>query len=152
MAGSALLDDLDLLASEEKPGDTTREEMAKAGLSAFFSIINEWDLSSEEAGKLLGSPSRSRFYDLRQGKPSACRGLSDDELDRLAYIAGIYSGLNILYHPDSHGEWLRNESRLPAEALYRPWGAGSPLGYMLSGKLKALADVYEYVNSERGGM
>jgi len=39
-----------------------------------------------------------------------------------------------------------------AEAFYRPWGSDSPLGYMLTGKLKALADVYEYLNTERGGM
>ena len=128
-----------------------REGQAAAGLKAFFHIVDEWGVSVDEARRLLGNPSRSRFYDLRSGKPSAVRSLSDDELDRLAYLSGIYAMLNLLYAQDSHDAWLRNESRLPAEALYRPWGLGSPLAYMLSGKLKALADVYEYLDAERGG-
>lgn len=132
--------------------EVSREEMAEAGISGFFAIVREWDLSNEEAQVLLGNPSRTRFYELRRSNPSTFRRLSDDELDRLAYITGIYAALNILYTPDSHKEWLRNQSSMPAEALYRPWGTGSPLGYMLTGKLKALADVYEYVNAERVGM
>jgi len=128
------------------------EEMAKAGVVAFFSIAKEWGLDTDEARSLLGNPSRSRYYELKNAKAGACRGLSDDELDRLAYVTGIYAALNILYHPDSHQEWLRKQSQVPAEAFYRPWGSGSPLGYMLTGKLKALADVYEYLNTERGGM
>jgi hypothetical protein len=151
MTTSAALDEealLTIAALEE----VSREEMAEAGISGFFAIASEWGLSNEEAQILLGNPSRTRFYELRQSNPATFRSLSDDELDRLAYITGIYSALNILYTPDSHSEWLRNESRMPVEALYRPWGTGSPLGYMLTGKLKALADIYEYVNAERGGM
>ena len=151
MTGATILQDPDLLM----PGgleDVSREEMAEAGLSAFFGIAKEWGLSNDEARTLLGNPSRSRFYELRRGDPGASHRLSDDELDRLAYITGIYAALNILYTPDSHGEWLRNDSQMPVDAMYRPWGAGSPLGYMLTGKLKAIADVYEYVNAERGGV
>jgi len=129
-----------------------REEQAAAGLAAFFAMVAEWDLSVDEARTLLGNMSRSRYYEMRRGKAAAIRSLSDDELDRLAYLAGIYTALHILYTPASHHEWLRNKSALPAEAMYRPWGMDSPLSYMLSGKLKALADVYEYLNAERGGM
>lgn len=130
----------------------SREEQAEAGLEAFFAIANEWGLSNEEARVILGSPSRSRFYELRRAAPGAVRSVSEDTLDRLAYLTGIYAALNILYASDSHGDWLRNTSRVPAEAMYRPWGLGSPLTYMLTGKLKALADVYDYLNSERGGV
>lgn len=151
MVASTALQDEVLLMTEPLE-DVTREEMAQAGASAFFNIAKEWGLSNDEVRTLLGNPSRSRFYELRRGSQAACRSLSDDELDRLAYFTGIYAALNILYSLNSHSEWLRNESRMPAEALYRPWGTGSPLGYMLTGKLKALADVYEYVNAERGGM
>ena len=140
------------LLTTEGVEDVSREEIAEAGVAAFFAIAREWGLSNDEARILLGNPSRSRFYQLRRGNPGTCHSLSEDELDRLAYFTGIYAALNILYSPDSHCEWLRNASTMPAEALYRPWGTGSPLGYMLTGKLKALADVYEYVNAERGGM
>jgi len=134
------------------PGEGERHELARVGLKAFFGVVAEWGLTAEQARRLLGNPSRSRYYQLKAGVPGAIRSLSDDELDRLAYLTGIYGALNILYAPQSHQEWLRNESALPVEALYRPWGAGSPLGYMLSGKLKALADVYEYLDAERGGV
>ena len=151
MTATTILHDPALLTTEDLE-DVSREEMAEAGLLAFFAIIKEWELSNDEARTLLGNPSRSRFYELRRGDLGASRRLSDDELDRLGYITGIYTALNILYTPDSHGEWLRNDSQMPVDAMYRPWGNGSPLGYMLTGKLKAIADVYEYVNAERGGL
>lgn len=151
MAGNSALREESLFVTGDLE-DVSREEMAEAGVAAFFAIAKEWGLTNDEARILLGNPSRSRFYELRRGNPGTCHSLSEDELDRLAYFTGIYAALNILYSPDSHSEWLRNKSTMPAEALYRPWGTGSPLAYMLTGKLKALADVYEYVNAERGGM
>lgn len=143
--------DLDEPTRDSAAG-VSREEQAEAGLAAFFAIAREWGLGNEEARILLGNPSRSRFYELRRGTPGAIRSVSEDTLDRLAYLTGIYAALNILYSADSQTEWLRNDSRVPAEAMYRPWGLGSPLAYMLTGKLKALADVYDYLNSERGGV
>ncbi|RMG32627.1 MAG: DUF2384 domain-containing protein [Gammaproteobacteria bacterium] len=140
----------ELIEVEALP-DVDREAQARAGLKAFFAIADEWGLTAEQARQLLGGPSRSRFYDLKRGKASAVRSLSDDELDRLAYLSGIYADLNLLYAPESHQEWLRNRSQIPQDAFYRPWGLGNPLNYMLQGGLKALADVYEYLNTERGG-
>lgn len=130
------------------PNDISRDEMAEAGISGFFSIVKEWSLEDDAAQILLGNPSRSRFQELRKGNLKTCHSLSDDELDRLAYIVSIYSTLNTLYSPESHSEWLRNESKLPAEAFYCPWGIGSPLKYMLSGKLKALSDIYEFLYAD----
>ena len=151
MTTSLLLNEPELFLTQDLE-DVSREEMAEAGLSAFFAIAKEWGLNIDQARSLLGNPSRSRYYELRKLDTAATRRLSDDELDRLAYITGIYAALNILYSPDSHAEWLNNDSRMPADAMYRPWGKGSPLAYMLTGKLKALADVYEYLNAERGGL
>jgi len=72
-----------------------RNEIADAGLAAFFKIAQEWELSDREQLAVLGNPSQSRFFDLKRGMRSAT--LSDDELERLAYIAGIYAALNRLY-------------------------------------------------------
>ncbi len=143
--------DPDQLTTDSAVG-FSREEQAEAGLDACFAISSEWGLGNEETRILLGSPSRSRFYELRRGATGAIRSVSEDTLDRLAYLTGIYAALNILYTPDSHIDWLRNDSQVPAEAMYRPWGLGSPLAYLLTGKLKALADVYDYLNSERGSV
>lgn len=143
---------LDNLLATERMGNIGHDEMAEAGVTAFFQIVSAWGLRSAEARILLGNPSKSRFYELRDCKQSTVRGLSGDELDRLAYITSIYAALNLLYTAESQQPWLRNKSRLPVDVMYRPWGEDSPLGYMLTGKLKAIADVYDYLNSELGGV
>lgn len=128
------------------------EEMAEAAVAGFFAVTKEWGIANEEARALLGSPSRSRFYRLKRGDPGSCHRLCNDELDRVAYITGIYSFLSLLYIPASHSEWLRNESNMPQDARYYPWGTGSPLGYMLAGRLPALADVYEFLSNQGNGL
>lgn len=120
----------------------SRTEMAKAGLQALSAIAGEWGLNTEQQRRLLGNPGRSRFFDLKGGRQSR---LSDDELDRLAYLTGIYAALNILYDADNTLLWLRNPSE--PDSI---WRGQSPLDYMLSGKLVALADVYRYLNGLRG--
>ncbi len=137
---------------ESELGDETfsREEQAEALLKAFFSIADEWGLALNEARALLGNPGRSRFYDLRNGLKRAIHGLSDDEMDRLVYITGIYYGLGILFSPENTLHWLRNEVT-PVDRFARPWGEGAPLIHMLTGKLEALVDIYRYVNGMRGG-
>ena len=70
MTASTILQDPDLLITEGLE-DVSREEMAEAGLSAFFTIVKEWGHSNDEARTLLGNPSRSRFYELRRGDPGA---------------------------------------------------------------------------------
>ena len=123
--------------------EPSREEIERAGLQAFFAITSEWSLSADQQRQLLGNPGRSRFFQLKAGKRSA---LSDDELDRLAYISGIYASLKILYSPENCLLWISNPGR--RETL---WSNNSPLQYMLSGGLTALADIYRYLNGLRGG-
>lgn len=121
----------------------SRAEMAEAGLQAFFAITDEWQLTAEQQRRLLGNPGRSRFFQLKAGKRTT---VSDDELDRLAYLSGIYASLNILYSPENSLLWLANPSE-PGS----PWHGQSPLDCMLAGGLVALADVYRHLNGLRGG-
>jgi hypothetical protein len=125
---------------------------SNADAAAFFAVVKAWGMSDEEAQVLLGNISRDRFDALQRGDAATLDTLSDDESERLTYVLGISAALHSLYAPASHIEWLRNESRLPAEAMSRPWGTGSPLGYLLTGKLSALADVYAYVMAERASI
>lgn len=119
-----------------------RQEMAAAGLKAFFAITSEWGLTRDEQRRLLGNPGRSRFYDMARSN----RGnLSDDELDRLSYISGIYSALNILYNQDNTLRWLKH----PGEAG-SIWRGASPLDYMLTSGLVAFSDVRRYLDALRG--
>ncbi len=129
----------------ESPLDepTPRKEMASVGLRAFFSITEEWGLNTAQQRQLLGNPGRSRFFHLKGGKRTS---VSDDELDRLAYVSGIYAALNILYSPENCRRWISNPSA--ADSI---WHGQSPLDYMLSGGLVALSDIYRYLNGLRGG-
>lgn len=129
----------------------TREEQARALAKAFFQIADEWGLSADEARTLLGKPGKSRFYDLKKGHPRAVHHLCDDELDRLAYLTGIYYGLGILFTPENTQRWLHNRAA-SVDGQRRPWGEQAPLAHLLSGKMEALIDVYRYVNGLRGGM
>ncbi len=126
----------------DETGEVSREAMAEAGLLAFFAIAEEWQLNTREQRALLGNPGRSRFFDLKSGRRTH---LSDDEMDRLAYLTGIYATLQILYSPENIHLWLTN----PSEAT-SIWRGQSPLQYMLSGKMMALLDVYRYLNGLRG--
>lgn len=129
----------------------SREEEAEALVKAVFQIAEQWNLTVDETRTLLGSPGRSRFYDLRKGSPSAVRGISEDEMDRLTYVTGIYYALGILFSENNSLLWLRNPAQ-PQDGHTRPWGSEAPLTHMLHGKIEGLIDVYRYVNGLRGGL
>lgn len=129
----------------------SRDEEASALIKAYFHIVEEWGLSADEARTLLGHPGKSRFYDLRKGLARAVHALSDDEMDRLAYITGIYYGLGILFSIENALNWLRNPAK-ESGGFMRPWGAGAPMSHILSGKMEHLIDVYRYVNGLRGNL
>lgn len=128
-----------------------RDEEAAALTEAFFHIAEEWGLGADDTRALLGHPGKSRFYDLRKGLPRAVHALSEDELDRLAYITGIYYGLGILFSPENTLNWLRNPAK-ETDGFMRPWGATAPMKHMLGGKMEHLIDVYRYVNGLRGNL
>ena len=128
-----------------------RAEQAEALIKAFFHLVDEWGLTADHARALLGHPGKSRFYDLRKGLPRAVHALSDDELDRLAYITGIYFGLGILFSPENTLNWLRNPAQA-TDGFTRPWGTAAPLDHLLAGKMEHLIDVYRYVNGLRGNL
>jgi uncharacterized protein (DUF2384 family) len=119
----------------------TDAEKARAGLTTFFSIAKEWGLSNDQQRVLLGSPGRTTFFDWKRHHSG---NLSRDTLDRLSYLLGIYKALHILFSDDAAAQWLRHPN---ADPLFEE---NSPLQYMLSGQLVALADVRRYLDWARG--
>lgn len=116
-------------------------DMARAGLTAFFSIAEELGLDAEQQRILLGSPGRTTFFDWKKKKAG---NLSRDTLDRISYVLGIYKALHILFSERSARDWLRNPNQAPL------FGGKSPLDYLLTGQLVALADVRRYLDWARG--
>ncbi len=126
-------------AAEKRPYSDA--EKAQAGLTAFFSIAEEWGLDNDRQRLLLGSPGRSTFFAWKKNKQGL---LSRDVLDRLSYILGIYKALHILFSDGTVLQWLRNPNSAPL------FNGRAPLEYMLTGQLVALADVRRYLDAARG--
>jgi hypothetical protein len=111
-----------------------------AAKRAFFRIVEAWGASDAEARTLLGSPSRSTFYNYKRGQGGA---LSADTLERISYVLGIYKGLQLLFpNPEQADAWMQKPN--PA------FGGGSALGRALGGKVVDLAAVRAYLDAVRG--
>jgi len=116
-------------------------EKAAAGLTAFFSIAEEWGLDNGQQRLLLGSPGRTTFFEWKKDRQGH---LSRDALDRLSYILGIYKALHILFSEGTALQWLRNPNSDPL------FNGRSPLEYLMTGQLVAMADVRRYLDWARG--
>lgn len=119
------------------------ERAVAAGLRTFFRIADKWKLSPDEAMALLGHPSRSTFYNWRNGEVSQTTR-SFDLASRLSYVLGIFKALEILYQrPEMADQWLRR----PNEAF----GGQSAMDRLRAGHMVDLAAVRTYLDSVRGG-
>lgn len=122
-----------------KPGD-----VSGAALRTFFRIAGAWGLSAKEQVRVLGNPPKSTFYRWKQN-PSAVV-LSQDTLERLSYIFGIYSALQVLLpRPEAADSWLKKPNAAPL------FGGNSALERMLSGRVADLYVVRQYLDAQRGG-
>lgn len=116
---------------------------ASAALKTFFNIARAWGLSASEEQKLLGVQ-RSTLYAWRAGDyPSR---LDEHTLERLSYVFGIYSALQVLFPvPERADEWIRKPN---TAALF---GGDTALNRMLGGKVADLFQVRQYLDAVRGG-
>lgn len=128
-------------ATTERPLES-REDMARAGLEAFFNIAEKWGLSPKEQQALLGV-GESTFYKWRQQPP---RRLSRDTLERISHILGIYKDLHILLQdPEDADSWVRRPNKNPL------FGGQPALDHMLGGAVSDLFEVRQHLDAQRGG-
>jgi hypothetical protein len=131
------------LLKPSTPNAPNRKEMSGAGLRTFFRIAQAWGLDAEQQRTLLGSPPRSTFF---QWKRDGGTTLSKDVLERISYILGIYSALQVLLpRPDSADGWIKRANGAPL------FGGRSALETMLSGNVGDLYLVRHYLDAQRGG-
>jgi hypothetical protein len=119
------------------------ERLFGPALRTFFRIADAWQLTSEEARTLLGSPARSTYF---QWKKAGYGQLGRDALERVSYILGIYKALQILL-PDAAAAdaWVRKPNAAPV------FGGRPALERMLSGNVADLYVVRQYLDAWRGG-
>jgi hypothetical protein len=119
------------------------KNVAAPALRTLFRIADAWQLTSQDVIKLLGSPPRSTFYKWKQG---AVTTLPQDVLERISYIFGIYSALQVLLpKPEAADAWIKKPNSAPL------FGGKSALDRMLSGQVADLYVVRQYLDAQRGG-
>lgn len=124
------------------------DRLSAAALLNFFGITDEWGLSTREQMILLGNPAKTTFYrmkDFSDGKSAKPVRLSQDTLERISYIMGIYKAINILLPNNRRAaEWIKAPNTAPL------FGGRSALDKMLQGRVSDLCDVRRYLDAERG--
>lgn len=119
------------------------KDVSQPALRTVFRILAAWGLSNKEQIKLLGNPPKSTFYRWKQGEGVV---LSQDTLERLSYIFGIYSALQLLLpRPEAADAWIKKANTAPL------FGGRSALQRMLSGQVADLYMVRQYLDAQRGG-
>lgn len=119
------------------------KEVSGPALRTVFQILAVWGLSNKEQIKLLGNPPKSTFYRWKQGEGVV---LSQDTLERLSYIFGVYSALQVLLpRPEAADAWIKKPNAAPL------FGGRSALARMLSGQVADLYVVRQYLDAQRGG-
>ena len=118
-------------------------KVSAPALRTLFRIADAWKLSNKEVMVILGSPPRSTFYKWKQGEQLI---LPHDVLERISYIFGIYSALQVLLpKPEAADEWIKKPNSAPL------FGGRSALDRMLSGQVADLYVVRQYLDAQRGG-
>ena len=110
-------------------------------LKAFFGITQKWQLSSDQERILLGIP-KATFYRWKQRKDGT---LSQDTIERISYILGIYKALRILLPTEKMANaWILRPNQAPL------FSGKSALDKLMKGQVIDLADVRRYLDAERG--
>lgn len=117
-------------------------ETGEAALKGFFFLAERWGLSAREQMALLGQPPRSTFF---AWKKSARAVLSQDTLERISYLLGIWKALRILIPDDSQAEaWVKKPNDNPL------FEGAAPIERMTRGRIMDLADVRRLLDARRG--
>ena len=131
-----------VLQASPRPVALNTSQAAEAALRTFWRLAEAWKLNTAEQMTLLGV-ARTTLYQWKQGKVGP---LDKHVLERLSFLFGIYSALQILLPvPERANEWLRKPNTAPF------LGGRSALDRMLGGQVADLFVVRQYLDAERGG-
>lgn len=124
------------------PSPAPRRDLAGPALRAFFNITRLWGLNTEQERVLLGNPGRSTFFRWKRDLDGA---LSQDTLERISYLLGIWKALQILFpEPAQADAWIKRPNAAPV------FGGQSALQRMLAGHVADLYTVRQYLDAQRG--
>ena len=133
---------LDLRKLPDLADAATRARLSPAAVSAFFAIVEKWDLRNEDAMALLGGTSHGRYYELKKNRKGL---LSQDELTRISLLIGIFKALNILFSQRLANQWT---SRPNANPMFNN---SPPLELLVRGGVPGMIGVRRLLDHRRGG-
>jgi hypothetical protein len=81
-----------VFAGSTLPRQTISAETMRAGLKAFFRIMDVWAVPNDKAMVLLGQPSKSTFHKWKRGDVGSASA-SIDLQTRISYALGIFKSL-----------------------------------------------------------
>ena len=121
------------------------DEKAKGhvALKGFFGICREWGCTEEEMMQMLGGVSQSTLARY-QALPHVT--LSQDTLERISYILGIYKSLRVMYPTAA-----RTNRRVRLEISALPFLGASALDFMTRVSLEHLMETRRYFDAKRAG-
>lgn len=125
---------------DHSSGEAISNEKIAIALRAFFTAMDAWKVTNDQARVLLGQPKRSTFYHWKRGD---VRGVPYDTVRRISYILGIWKALQILFQsPQRADGWLRRPNQL--------LGGQSAIERMLGGDVTDLAAIRRLLDAARG--
>lgn len=128
---------------ERRSTESDREaEKGRVALKGFFRITEEWGCNADERSKLLGGPSRTTLYNYAKLNPTK---LSNDTMERISYILGIYKALQVLYPTHE-----RANRRIRLKTSDIPFCGKSAMEFMTQGSMMNLMMTRQYFDAKRG--
>jgi uncharacterized protein (DUF2384 family) len=128
-----------------EPPAPAPEDLAGAGLRAFFKIAKAWQLTESQQLSLLGLTVRSTLFAWKSKAAKGAIKLGPDTLERLGHILGIWKDLAILFPQDETADqWLHR----PNDNY--PFMGEPPLARMEC-SMEGLAQVRRHLDARRGG-
>ena len=125
----------------DKP-ELNNVDLSGPALRTFFNIASAWRLSETEQMRILGLESRSTLQSWKRG---LVRKLGRDALERISYVIGIFSALQILLPNESAADaWVRKGNKAPL------FGGRPAIDRMASGNVADLFLVRQYLDAQRG--
>lgn len=133
---------LDLRKLPDLADVATRARLSAPAMSAFFAIVDQWDLRNEDAMALLGGASHGRYYELKKNRKGL---LSQDELTRISLLIGIFKALNILFSQRLANQWTSRPNSNPM------FNNAPPLELLVRGGVPGMIGVRRLLDARRGG-